>query len=146
MADLESKYRPHLEGELEGGEALEGLLVASQQKGLLGGGAVAVGVTPGRLLFCELDRRGNPSGPIRSIRPGDLAGAKAGDAGGGWPTIGAAIMDGAATRLELRLRDGERLKLMVMRGSGPLGGLGGGEDQRRGVEALGGWFRRLDDS
>jgi hypothetical protein len=144
VADLESKYRPHLEGELEPGEALDGLLVASQQKGLFKGGAVVIGVTPGRLLLCELDRRGNPNGAIRSIRPGDLAGAKAGDAGGGWLTIGAEIMDRAAARLELRLRDGERLKLMLMRGSGPLGGLGGGEDQRSGVEALAGWFRRLD--
>jgi hypothetical protein len=29
---------------------------------------------------------------------------------------------------------------MMMRGSGPLGGLGGGEDQRLGVEAMAAWF------
>lgn len=144
MADLESKYRPHLEGELEPGEALDGLLVASQQKGLFKGGAAVIGVTERRLLFCELDRRGTPSGAIRSIRPEDLVGVKAGDAGGGWPTIGAAIMDDAAARLELRLRDGERLRLMLMRGQGALGGLGGGEAQRNGVEALGAWFRGLE--
>lgn len=34
----------------------------------------------------------------------------------------------------------EKLKLMLMRGTGPLGGLGGGETQREGVEALAGWF------
>jgi hypothetical protein len=28
----------------------------------------------------------------------------------------------------------------MMRGTGPLGGLGGGEDQRSGCEALGAWF------
>ncbi len=32
------------------------------------------------------------------------------------------------------------LKLVMMRGTGPLGRLGGGEDQRAGVEALGAWF------
>jgi hypothetical protein len=104
-----------------------------------------IGVTPQRLLFSELDRRGNPSAAVRSIRPEDLADAKAGDAGGGWPTIASAIMDGSAARLELRLRDGDRLKLMLMRGTGPLGGLGGGETQRGGVEALAGWLRRLDE-
>jgi hypothetical protein len=108
------------------------------------GGAAAIAVTPTRLLFQELDRRGNPDGTPRSILPDDLAGAKAGDAGGGWPTIGAAIMDQTAARLELRLRDGEKLKLMLMRGEGMLGGLGGGEAQRQGVEALAGWFRDLE--
>jgi hypothetical protein len=144
VADLEEKYRPALEGELDAGEALSGLLIASQQKGLFKGGAAVIGVTDRRLLLCELDRRGNPEGSVRSILPEDLVGAKAGDAGGGWPTVGAAILDGTAVRLELRLRDGERLKLMLMRGEGPLGGLGGGEAQRRGVEALGAWFRSLD--
>jgi hypothetical protein len=28
----------------------------------------------------------------------------------------------------------------MMHGGGPLGGLGGGETQRQGVEALGAWF------
>ena len=54
--------------------------------------------------------------------------------------VGAAIMDGVAVTLKLRTTDGEKLKLMLMRGSGPLGGLGGGETQRQGVEALGTWF------
>jgi hypothetical protein len=40
--------------------------------------------------------------------------------------------------------DGERLKLMLMRGEGKiLGGLGGGEAQRRGLDALAEWFSRL---
>ena len=49
-------------------------------------------------------------------------------------------MDGVAVTLKLRTTDGEKLKLMLMRGTGPLGGLGGGETQRQGVEALGTWF------
>jgi len=30
----------------------------------------------------------------------------------------------------------------MMKGDGPLGGLGGGEAQRQGVQALGEWFAR----
>ncbi len=63
---VDSKYRPHLEAQLEGGEELRGVCVASQQKGML----------------------------------------------------------------------------MLMRGEGKvLGGLGGGEAQRQGIEALAGWFQ-----
>ena len=146
MADLDSKYRPQFDALLEPGETLGGLLIASQQKGMFKGGAAAIGVTGRRFLFCELDRRGNPQGAPRSILPADLIDADAGDAGGGWPTISSAIMDREAVRLTLRLRDGEKLKLMLMRGEGSaLGRLGGGEVQRQGVEALAAWFRRLDE-
>ena len=53
-------------------------------------------------------------------------------------------MDHAAVKLRLRLADGEKLNLMLMRGEGALGlgKLGGGEGQRRGVEALAAWFER----
>ena len=49
-------------------------------------------------------------------------------------------MDRVSVTLKLRTSDGEKLKLMMMRGDGPLGGLGGGETQREGVRALGAWF------
>ena len=127
--DVDSRYRQLLEAELDPGERLEGLLVASQQKGVFRGGAVVIGVTPGRLIVQELDRRGDADGAPRTILPQDLAGATVGDAGGGWPTIASAIMDREAARLTLKLRDGDRLKLMLMRGEG--------------AEALGEWFGRL---
>jgi hypothetical protein len=96
------------------------------------------------LLLCELDRKGNPSGPPRPILPGEVADARAGDASGGWFSATSEIMDREAARLELKLRDGEKLKLMLMRGSdSALGKLGGGGAQRRGVEALAGWLGRL---
>ncbi len=104
-----------------------------------------IGVTAGRLVFQELDRRGNPEGPPRSILPADVVDAKAGDASGGWFTATSEIMDREAARLELKLSDGEKLKLMLMRGSdSTLGRLGGGESQRAGVAALAEWLRRLD--
>ncbi len=55
-------------------------------------------------------------------------------------TVSAAVMDGAAVTLKVKATDGEKLKLILMRGIGPLGGLGGGEGQREGVEALADWL------
>jgi hypothetical protein len=145
VAELDAKYRPHLEASLESGEELRGVCVASQQKGMFKGGAAVIGTTDRRLLFQPLDRHGNPDGPVRSIAPEQVARAKAGPAGGGWINVDTAILDHAAVRLQLETTDGEKLKLMLMRGEGKLlGGLGGGETQRRGLEALAGWFRGIE--
>ena len=139
---LDSKYRRHLEAQLEGGEELRGVCVASQQKGMFKGGAVALGVTDRRLLVQSLNRRGDPDGAVLSISPEQVASAKAGPAGGGWINVDMAILDHAAVRVEVRTTDGEKLKLMLMRGEGKvLGGLGGGEAQRQGIEALASWFQ-----
>jgi hypothetical protein len=144
VADLESKYRPHLEARLEGDERLRGLCIASQQKGMLKGGATVIGTTDRRLLIQPLDRRGNPDGPAQSIAPEQIASARAGDAGGGSYSVSTAILDHAAVRLQIRTTGGDKLKLMLMRGEGKLlGGLGGGETQRQGLEALAEWFGRL---
>ena len=144
MGDFDAKLRPHLEGLLDRGEALEGMCACSQQKSLFTGGAVALGVTRDRLIVQPLNRRGDPSGDSLSLAPGDIVSAEAQGAGGGWPEVGPAIMDHAAVKLRLRLADGEKLNLMLMRGEGALGlgKLGGGEAQRRGVEALAAWFER----
>ena len=142
---MESKYRPGLESQLESGEELRGICIASQQKGLFKGGAALIGTTGRRLLVQSLDRSGNPDGPPQSIAPEQIASAKAGPAGGGWINVDTAILDHAAVRLEVRTTDGEKLKLMLMRGEGKiLGGLGGGETQRRGLEALAEWFRGIE--
>jgi hypothetical protein len=138
-------YRPALESQLESGEELRGICIASQQKGLFKGGAAVIGTTDRRLLFQPLDRRGEPDGPPQSIAPEQIASAKAGPAGGGWINVDTAILDHAAVRLEVRTTDGEKLKLMLMHGEGKiLGGLGGGETQRRGLEALAEWFRGIE--
>lgn len=145
MRELDSKYRPPLEAQLEAGEELRGLCVASQQKGMFKGGAVAIGITDQRLLIQPLDRRGEPDGPAQSIAADQIGSAKAGGAGGGWWTVSTGILDHAAVRLEIRTTDGEKLKVMLMRGEGKLlGGLGGGETQRSGLEALADWFRAID--
>jgi hypothetical protein len=142
VADLDSKYRDQLEA--QAGEELRGLCIASQQKSMFKGGAAAIGVTERHLLIQQLDRRGNPDGPVRSIAPEQVVSAKAGPAGGEWFNVDAVVLDHAAVRLEIRTTDGEKLKLMLMRGEGKLlGKLGGGETQRQGVEALGRWFEAI---
>jgi hypothetical protein len=145
VADLDSKYRPGLEARLEAGEELRGICVASQQKSLFKGGAVAIGVTDRRLLIQSLDRRGDPDGEPLSLSPEKIARVKAGGAGGGWISPGNIVLDATASRLEIKTTDGEKLKLMLMHGEGSLlGKLGGGEPQRLGLEALAEWFRGID--
>lgn len=139
MADLDSKLRPVVEALLEPGEELRGVCVATQAS-LFKGRQVALGVTDRRLLVQGMTRKFEPDGEATSLPPDRIAKASAEGAGGGWMQVGAAIMDGAAVTLKLRTTDGEKLKLMLMRGTGALGGLGGGETQRQGVEALSAWF------
>ena len=108
---------------------------------------MALGVTDRRLLVQPLDRRGEVQGEATSLPAERIASAKAGGAGGGWATPTAAIADQAAVQLKLRTTDGEKLNLMMMRGEGRiLGGLGGGEPQRLGIEALGAWFSSRGES
>jgi len=137
--NLADKLRSALAPALDAGEELTGVCVATQV-GVFRGRQVAIGVTPGRLLIQGMNRKFEPDGPPLSLPPERLASASADGAGGGWPELGAAIMDNAAVTLKLRTSDGEKLKLTMMRGTGPLGGLGGGEEQRQGVEALGAWL------
>lgn len=137
--NLADKLRAALAPSLAAGEELLGVCVATQV-GIFRGRQVAIGVAADRLLIQGMNRKFEPDGAALSLPPERLAAAKAEGAGGGWPELGAAIMDGVAVTLKLRTTDGEKLKLTMMGGTGPLGGLGGGEDQRQGVEALGGWF------
>ena len=139
MADLDSNLRGALEPLLESGEELRGVCVATQAS-MFKGRQVAIGVSDRRLLIQGMNRKFEPDGEPLSLPPERIADAAAEGAGGGWPEVGAAIMDRAAVTVKLRTSDGEKLKLMLMRGTGPLGGLGGGETQRQGLEALGAWF------
>ena len=54
------------------------------------------------------------------------------------------FLDATAVTLKLRLTGGDKLKLMMMRGTGMLGRLGGGETQQEGVQALAGWFTQAE--
>ncbi len=141
MADFASTHRSHLETHLEEGEELRGICAATQHS-TFKGRAVAIGVTDRRLLVQPLDRRGRPSGDVISIAPEQVASARAGDAGG--TNLASAIVNATSATLILRTTGGDRLKLMMMDGTGVLGRLGGGETQRQGVEALADWLGHLD--
>ena len=137
--------RPHVESVLEPGEELRGF-VAATRRSTFSGRLVALAATDRRLIIIPLNRRIEPDGEPLSIAPGEAADAKAGG-GGGWGTEpAAAIMDRAAADLKIRTTGGEKLKLGMMRGEGPgpLAELGGGEDQRQGMEAVAGWFAGLE--
>jgi hypothetical protein len=132
--------RSHLEGLLEAGEWLQGVIAATHQK-TFSGSLYAIGVTDRRLILQPLGRRAEPEGEPASLRPEDVVSADAEGAGGGWWTETAVIMDSAALTVKLRTADGERMKLMMMRGGdGGLGKLGGGERQQQGIEALAAWL------
>lgn len=140
MGELGDKLRAAVAGQIDPGEDLRGVLIATQASAFKGH-AVALATTDRRLLVQKLNRRLEADGPAISIPPERLADASADGAGGGWMTINAAIMDGAAVTLRLRTTDGEKLKLMMMAGgSGMFGKLGGGEDQQAGVAALADWL------
>jgi hypothetical protein len=137
--DLESSLRSVLEPQLEPGEELQGMCAATQQSAFKGR-MVAIGVTERRLLIQPLDRKLRASDAALSLTADQIAEAKATGAGEGWFTVTAAVMDGAAVTLRLKTTAGEKLKLMMMRGTGAFGKLGGGESQRLGIEALAAWF------
>jgi hypothetical protein len=140
MADLGAKLLPLAQGLLEPGEELRGALVASQQTSFFKGRQAAVAVTDRRLVVQGMNRRFEPDGEPTSLPPERIAAASADGAGEGWFTVSAAVMDGAAVVLKIRTTDGQKLKLHLMRGTGALAKLGGGEVQRQGVEALAAWL------
>ena len=55
-------------------------------------------------------------------------------------------MDKLAVKLQIRTTSGQKLKFSLMRatGPGPLSGLGGGDTQREGVEALAAFFASME--
>jgi hypothetical protein len=139
VVDLDAKLRPVAEALLTQGEELRGVCVATQV-GMFKGRQVLLGVTDRRLLVQGMNRKFEPVGEAISMPPERIADASAEGAGGGWISVGLAIMDGAAVTLKIRTTDGDKLKLMMMRGTGLFGNLGGGETQRQGVEAVAAWF------
>jgi hypothetical protein len=139
MADLGDKLKPVAEAVLEPGEELRGCCVATQQSAFKGR-MVALIVTTQRLIVQGMNRKFEPDGEPLSLPPEHIAEAKVEGGGGGWIEVGAAIMDQVSVTLRIRTSDGRKLKLILMRGEGLLGGLGGGETQRQGLDAVGNWF------
>jgi hypothetical protein len=147
VSEFQDRVRPHLESVLDSGEQLHGICAATQQS-TFKGRLVALGITDRRLVLQPLTRKIEPDGPAVSILADQIASAEAEGASGGWWTPTSGIMDKAALTLKLKTTDGEKRKLMMMRGEGPgpLGRLGGGEAQQQGVEALAAWFAARADA
>lgn len=139
MADLTTELEPFARSLLDPGEELLGACIASQQRRMRGW-MVAIAIADERLVLQRVARKRGfaAEGEPLSLRPEDIASARAGGAGtwGASPT--AAIMDRAAIELKIRTADGEKLKLMLMRKGAVLGS--GGQIQAEGVEALARWF------
>ena len=91
------------------------------------------------MLLQPVDRRMQAKGPAKVITKDTLVGADVDGAGGGWWTAPAVVLDAAAVALTLRMADGEKLKLGMMRGGGVLGG---GPEQAEGMGALVEWMQR----
>jgi hypothetical protein len=49
-------------------------------------------------------------------------------------------LDSAAVTIQLKTANGDKYKLSLMRGTGIVGKLGGGEGQQAGIKALADWF------
>ncbi len=140
-ADFATLVRPHLEAQLQPGEALQGVIAANQRT-TLSGRLVALAVTDRRLLLQPVDRKAQPKGEAASISPEVLLSAVVDGAGGDWWTVPSAVLDASAIALTLGTTDGRTFKLMMMKGTGPFGGAGGGRAQQEGVRALIEWVRQ----
>jgi hypothetical protein len=120
---------------VEEGESLLGVCAGSWQKGMFSQSMVAFAVTDKRLVVQPANRKWEPDGEPLSLTRDQIVSAKTGGAGDAGDISGA-IMSKSAIKLQVKTIDGEKLKFMLMRGTGPLGGFGGGETQKRGVEAV----------
>lgn len=131
------------EASLQPGEQLTGFLVATQS-GIFRGGMRAIVVTNGRLVIQPLNRKFEAVGETIGLKPEDIADLRATGLGDGWYNTAISIAEWAGVELTIRTTAGRKLKLSMMRGDGGLiGKLGGGESQRRGIEALGEWVERI---
>ena len=144
--DFHSRVRPLIEPILDPGEEVGGICAATQQS-TFKGSLVALAVTDRRLILQKLDRKIQPAEVPVSIGTREVASASAEGAGGGWANVTASVMDGSAVTLKIKTTDGEKRKLMMMRGGdGMIGKLGGGEQQQAGIEALANWFAAIPSS
>jgi hypothetical protein len=125
------------------GEELLGAIAATEVK-TFGGGVRAVFVTHLRLIVQPVDRKWNAKGEALSIRPEDVEDFRLSGLGDDWITA-ITVVASEGFELRLKLKSGQKIKLMAMSGEGRLlGALGGGETQQTGSEALLNWLSKLD--
>jgi hypothetical protein len=131
----QDKYADELAALLEPGETQVGVSMGSHQKSMFAQWVVIFVVTDKRLIVQKCDRKGRPEGESFSLTRDQVDSYKVSGAGGAGD-LADAVMNNAAIKLQIRTADGEKLKFMLMRGTGLLGGLSGGDAQRAGAEAI----------
>jgi hypothetical protein len=139
LADIKEKLWPAIEPLLEEGETVEGMVVGSRS-GFMSSKFVVVAVTPTRLIVQETDRKQKPKGEPTIVGSTELAGSKQG--GFGMGDVSDSIMNATSIKITVKTASGEKVKLMMAKGGGPLGKLMGGETQEQGVKALQTWLER----
>jgi hypothetical protein len=139
MADIGEKLGPVVEALLEPGETLEGMCFGSRS-GFMSSKLAIIAVTDRRLIVQETDRKQRPKGEPTSVPADQVAGFSTGGFGAG--DVQSSIMNATSTKITVKTASGEKVKLMMAKGGGPLGRLMGGETQERGVQALHAWLQR----
>jgi hypothetical protein len=138
--EIYSIVRPALEAQLRDGESLNGIVIATRRTAF-SGKLMALGVTDQRVILQTLTRKNEPDGEPMSLTLDQIRKAWVGTAGSEWWNTEWPVTDAALT-MRLKLHDGQKLTLGIMRGGdGILGRLGGGQDQEAGVAALADWLR-----
>jgi hypothetical protein len=144
MSDFEAMLRPFAESVVGPDEQVLGTCIASQQT-TFRGWMVAIVVTDRHLILQRLKKSKEleaDGDPLR-LAAADIASAKTGATGDEFANPSIVVVDALSINLRLRTTDGQKLKLMIMRGGeGAIARMGGGQTQSEGVEALGNWFRR----
>ncbi len=131
--EFASLAEPHLVNQIPPGESLRGIVAASQSK-TFSATLYGVGITESRLILQPFDRKVQPKGAATIVsNRAELATADLDGAGNGWLTAPMIVMSAAALTLRIRAENGEKFKLMLMKGGGAMTG---GESQRTGVLAL----------
>jgi hypothetical protein len=139
--NFESLARATLQPLIAVGETLNGVAAGVHQK-TFGGSMYAIGATDRRLILQPVDRKVQAKGDPLFVTAETIQSVKLEGAGDGWMTAPMAVLDAGSLKLDLRTRDGQHLKLMMMKGgTGLMGALGGGEGQSEGVVALVEWLR-----
>lgn len=139
--DFGALVRPFIEARLVPGESLQGIAAAVQQK-IFSGQLIAIGVTDLRLVLQAVSRKTEAKGEPLIVANDSLASIELEGAADGWWTAPSALLNANALTLKLRLRDGQKLKLMMMKGgTGLMGSMSGGTSQEQGVLALAEWVR-----
>ena len=129
------------DGLIEPGETVEGMCFGSRS-GFMSGKFVSIATTDRRVIVQETSRKHEPVGEPLSLTPERIASAKIGGAGGFGGDVQSTIMNKTSLAITIKTTDGEKVKLMVGRATGPLGGLMGGPTQATGVSALGTFLER----